>query len=336
MPRLRARETRRGTVPSNGPIPKDEASRLIWGDEKSDTMAAFCRGGEIHKEFIKYRATCTKDGRPNKLHTAAYVYRPKKGESGEEYTYSLVWRAGEFARLAHLVHALIFPPKQQGSQAKKRPRKITKDCVDCLLQTQSGVGPTMSKMFLVSTHLRYPHLGLVSDTCQVGDGAAAAFTHLYPNASPTQNREALLVHLLDELKTHAEHVEPRLLPMVEWTARRTAEAFKGIIPKELFRDRITAFELQVNLCEWRKYRNMDLPRKRKQPKVPKQCKPVGKSEAAQPKIEECKPVGKPEVVQPQPKRWKAVSKSDVNQLLGIHPPTAAPAFMLGGGVAPAK
>jgi hypothetical protein len=34
-------------------------------------------------------------------------------------------------------------------------------------------------MFVVSTHLKFPHLGLVKDDCPVGDGAKSAFKFLY-------------------------------------------------------------------------------------------------------------------------------------------------------------
>ena len=122
-----------------------------------------------------------------------------------------------------------------------------------------GVGPTTAKMFLVSTHLRYPSLRLVDDTCQVGDGAAAAFTHLYPNLGKSKyDREKVLVQLLQEFRKEIAEWDPRLHPMVAWTAQRTAAAFEGIIPKELFKPECEAFTLQVNLCEWRKYRNMKL------------------------------------------------------------------------------
>jgi len=36
-----------------------------------------------------------------------------------------------------------------------------------LLCQHKGLGPTMSKMFLVTTHLRYPELELLDHSCQV-------------------------------------------------------------------------------------------------------------------------------------------------------------------------
>jgi hypothetical protein len=38
----------------------------------------------------------------------------------------------------------------------------------------------MAKMFLVTTHLLYPELRLLGESCQVGDGALASFRFLYP------------------------------------------------------------------------------------------------------------------------------------------------------------
>ena len=61
------------------------------------------------------------DGRPNKLHTSAYVYRPKPGESGEEYTYSLVRRAGMFCHLGHRVHQVLCQPGVSQDQVVEAP-----------------------------------------------------------------------------------------------------------------------------------------------------------------------------------------------------------------------
>jgi len=227
--------------PDGGPTPL--AKSLIWGVD-GNRMSAYERGGYLHEAFMSYRSQYGEDGKPNKIHTSAYVYRPKQGESGDEYVYSLVRRAGEFGGLGHTVHNALTPG-------------VKKDTVDGLLQGLSGVGPTMSKMFLVSTHLRYPHLALLDESCIVGDGAAAAFVHLFPTANKAADREVLLKKLLVEMQENISEIEPRLKHMMAWTAERTASAFERIIPKALFRgDDFVAFELQVNLCEWRKYRHM--------------------------------------------------------------------------------
>ena len=39
--------------------------------------------------------------------------------------------------------------------------------VTSALESVHRVGPTTSKMFLVTTHLRYPHLNLCAEGCQV-------------------------------------------------------------------------------------------------------------------------------------------------------------------------
>jgi hypothetical protein len=44
------------------------------------------------------------------------------------------------------------------------------DGLCALLCKHKGLGPTMSKMFLVTTHLRYPELKLLDQSCQVRKG----------------------------------------------------------------------------------------------------------------------------------------------------------------------
>ena len=73
-------------------------------------------------------------------------------------------------------------------------------------------------MFLVTTHLRYPDLGLLDHGCQVGDGADAAYRFLYPLApknADDADRQELLKRLHAHLLEHADALEPRLRPMIK-------------------------------------------------------------------------------------------------------------------------
>jgi hypothetical protein len=106
------------------------------------------------------------------------------------------------------------------------------------------VGPTLTKMFLVSTHLRYPERNLLTAGCpvtpsmeallspltappnatkmQVGDGAGAAYAFLFPGAAGAKRAaadpQALLLQLHAGLLSSASQLEPRLLPMIQWFA----------------------------------------------------------------------------------------------------------------------
>jgi hypothetical protein len=121
------------------------------------------------------------------------------------------------------------------------------------------IGPTMSKMFLVTTHLQYPELGLLTETCTVGDGAEQAFMYLYnlQVVAKSSEREMILRALFKDMNALAPSLEPRLAPMIEWTAKQTRERFEGVMKPESLPTKLAIFELQVNLCEWRKFLKYD-------------------------------------------------------------------------------
>jgi hypothetical protein len=50
-------------------------------------------------------------------------------------------------------------------------------------------------------------------------------------------------------------IEPRLLPMIKWCSERARQKYKEVIPTECFEDDMSVLNFQVNLCEWRKFRN---------------------------------------------------------------------------------
>ena len=116
-----------------------------------------------------------------------------------------------------------------------------------ILMSEPGVGPTTAKMFLVSTHLRYPEYHLADLTCEVGDGAAAAVAYLFPDKpiKTSEDREWLLASLLREMNTRVDVWDNRFKSMLAWTSQRAASVFGGTILKELFSENLTAFELQV-------------------------------------------------------------------------------------------
>mmetsp|Transcript_13806 Transcript_13806/g.19675 ORF Transcript_13806/g.19675 Transcript_13806/m.19675 type:complete len:416 (-) Transcript_13806:162-1409(-) len=145
---------------------------LIW-----DPKWAFRRGGDIHEAFQAYRA------QGKKLHTTAYRVHPPKGASGEEYTFYIVDRCRRFVELGHQVYKALFPPDQTAAPTAQN--------LDILLQRAKDVGPTMSKMFLVTAHLLFPEKHLLDHECQVGEGAAAAYCYLFPAVAKQKQLEKL-------------------------------------------------------------------------------------------------------------------------------------------------
>jgi hypothetical protein len=68
---------------------------------------------------------------------------------------------------------------------------VSMEEVDKLLQSHKWVGPTLSKMFLVSTHFFKPELRLLNGGCEVGVGAQEAFKIIFPGIQRAKDYSAL-------------------------------------------------------------------------------------------------------------------------------------------------
>jgi len=177
--------------------------------------------------------------------------------NGSSSTQVLTPPSSSFSSLS----ALAPSPMPFKRSAPFPPSSCTSGC-EALCGVMCGykdIGPTMSKMLMVTTHLLYPELKLLDDFCQVGDGAEPALGQLFDlpeHKLKTGHREQLLVALHAHLEEHVQRLEPRLLPLLRWTVGKTREQMRplgvkdGALPLTL-----SLFELQVNLCEWRKMIN---------------------------------------------------------------------------------
>ncbi|KAK7231782.1 hypothetical protein SO694_000890117 [Aureococcus anophagefferens] len=59
------------------------------------------------------------------------------------------------------------------------PGGVSLAALDACYRGFDRIGPTMSKVLLVTNHLWRPHLNILGDDCEVGDGADEAFSFLY-------------------------------------------------------------------------------------------------------------------------------------------------------------
>ncbi|KAH8062430.1 hypothetical protein JL722_3348 [Aureococcus anophagefferens] len=240
-----------------------------------DPHAALRRDGELHRRYAAYRAE------DKKLHTTAYLCHPPRGSSGDEFVCYIIDRTARFVVLGARIYALLraklgdgfeawaathrpAPPAAAGAAAPPAapPPSLggpdLKLSLEQALLQEDEIGPTMTKMFLVSTHLAYPAAKILDGSCAVGDGAEAAFDYLYPGVPPRSrsvHRGALLSILNDALGTPAkvDALEPRLLPMLRFVAAAARARF-GSMFAPVVSESITPYDLQVNLCEWRKFR----------------------------------------------------------------------------------
>lgn len=218
----------------------------------------FARDGFMHRQMLAYR----QEG--NALHTTAYIARPGKGQSADEYVWFIVAQTHHFLEIGRAAWTNVGAALAAGTT-------LALEKLRDLFLGFHRIGPTTAKMFLVSTHLLYPQLHLLRHSCVVGDGAAPAFIALFPALQRSQviaardsHRERLLTSLFRNLT--AEEVDPRerrMAPMLRWTTVRMREVFAGIVKPEAVPDRFEIHELQVQLCEWRKFVAANTRKKRK-------------------------------------------------------------------------
>ena len=52
----------------------------------------------------------------------------------------------------------------------------------------TGIGPTMSRLFLLDMHLLHPHLAILQNGCEVGVGAEQSFGLLYKKCGTSAHK----------------------------------------------------------------------------------------------------------------------------------------------------
>ena len=181
------------------------------------------------------------------------------GACGDEYTFYILERTRTFFQMGLDLFDRLHTLKRDGGW----------EAVDVAMQKTKWIGPTLSKMFLISTHFGLPDLHLLDDGVEVGVGAQESFKILYPGIQakrdykPLSDRRDILVSLLKHVNNFLvvttpeaqSCIEPRLIPMIKWCAERAREKYKGIISPKNFVDHLNILDFQVALCEWRKFRN---------------------------------------------------------------------------------
>mmetsp|Transcript_1078 Transcript_1078/g.1556 ORF Transcript_1078/g.1556 Transcript_1078/m.1556 type:complete len:739 (-) Transcript_1078:168-2384(-) len=237
---------------------------------------AFAENGILHKRYMAYRANGKK-----KLHTTSYQCHPPQGASGANFVYYIVDRTRRFVHLGHqafdTIEQFIFGTKQSSLENSNNiiPKNQSLECdaatglrlwksLQSVLTSAHEIGPTMSKIFLVSTHLAYPKIKILDQSCGIGDGADAAFDYLFEGLQTnSRKRHDQRIDLFNKLYTHLtqgppsqdKRQIPRFLHMLKWTATHTRNRFELNILPEALAHFITPYDLQVALCEWRKFRS---------------------------------------------------------------------------------
>lgn len=202
-----------------------------------DPDTAFSEGGALYRRVVEWRR------RGEKLHTSAFNSYPQRGDGGDRYPAYICRRMAHFAKIG----LAAWPSVSSGA--------CTLQSLDALYRGFDRIGPTMSKVLLVTNHLWRPELRILDESCEVGDGADEAFAYLFGGRGGGDDKRKGRLRQLFDLLTSEEcrRLEPRLARMAAWVATRTRARFPSV-PAGAISDALTIYDLQVQLCEWRKFR----------------------------------------------------------------------------------
>mmetsp|Transcript_110545 Transcript_110545/g.323430 ORF Transcript_110545/g.323430 Transcript_110545/m.323430 type:complete len:571 (+) Transcript_110545:61-1773(+) len=220
---------------------------LLTEDFWRDPVKAFRPGGQIERTMLHYRRT-TK--RP--LLTLCFRMIPERllKDDDENLVRSIILRTQRLLEVAEKAWPVIKDPKM-------RPEDKFNE-ISALVQNANGLGETWAKMITVCLDLAYPKQGLLESQCEVGIGALAPLRCLLPNGGPENPREALkeLTRAVNcSVGPSAQHFW-KFLPEVEKVARRKFKRLPLIMEQVKTRaTKMSAVTLQVQLCEYRQFRN---------------------------------------------------------------------------------
>ena len=271
-----------------------DGAALLWSSE------AFCaRGGPLHDALLSYKA---RTGAP--LHTATFRVYPPRGAGGDNFAEFIADRIGRFVRVGKELFETLFP--RDGADDGRDGGGSLFARASAELRRHNGIGPTMTKTILVTAQLLHPELALLRDECEVGDGARAGLHWLFPgaiaeraNGLAGEARDRALLAALLARATDAAKDGARVARMFKWTAARARERFARDVPGGALPDELAADTLQVQLCEWRKFRTaVDVARAARRGRVA----PYARSEQQRPAVAPSDP--------PAAKRLKASGGGD--------------------------
>ncbi|MEC7424527.1 MAG: hypothetical protein VX844_07980, partial [SAR324 cluster bacterium] len=94
-------------------------------------------------------------------HTHTHTHTSFPGASGDEYTFYILERTRTFFEMGLGIFNRLDSLKQSGGW----------EAVDAEIQKTKMIGPTLGKMFLISTHFGLPNLHLLDEGVEVGVGA---------------------------------------------------------------------------------------------------------------------------------------------------------------------
>jgi len=212
-----------------------------------DPVAAFQPGGPMEKSMLEYRK---KTGQP--MITSCFRIIPPRVLKDD--TANLVRSVTDRTVGLLEVAEMAWPVLKEGK--KTAVQKITD--ISSMIRQAPGCGDTWAKMLTGCIDLAYPKEQFLEKQCDVGTGAAPPLRCLLPGGG-SGDRAKDLNHMLKAVNaskgTHAKHFWSSL-KKAEGVIRGKFKALPLVCAQANTKEHaMTAFTLQVQLCEYRQFRH---------------------------------------------------------------------------------
>mmetsp|Transcript_70936 Transcript_70936/g.140774 ORF Transcript_70936/g.140774 Transcript_70936/m.140774 type:complete len:944 (-) Transcript_70936:28-2859(-) len=213
----------------------------------NDPLAAFAEEGPLERAMRHYRKTTRQP-----LLTLAMRMIPDRllEDDDDNLVRSIILRTQKLLRVAENAWPVI---NDLGKTAEAKFADISS-----FVQQANGLGETWAKMMTVCIDLAYPEIGLLASQCEVGIGAIGPLFCLLGDKGAAVPKEALqeLLHILNNTETSSSQHFWNLLWEVEGFVRNRHNSLPLILKQVRTRQGgMTASTLQVQLCEYRQFRN---------------------------------------------------------------------------------
>ena len=227
----------------------------FWKDPKK----AFMPGNAMEKSILAYRRST---GAP--LQTSAYRCIPPRvlADNDKNLVRHITDRSMKLIQTAENAWRVL---KSSRSTPARKMIQISKLCKE-----PTGFGDTTAKMLTCSIDLAYPEKHLLDEQCDVGVGAASILPCMLPGAASGDNARDLN-NLLRVLNASQSDHAPHFWAYLKEAENHVREKFRSasLVCAQANTDHgcMSACTLQVQLCEYRQYKDFQQRRSQKRSKV---------------------------------------------------------------------
>jgi len=211
---------------------------------------SFKPGGVVERAILQYRR---KTRRP--LLTLCFRMIPRRvlEDDDENLVRSITTRTQQLLVVAEKLWPVVKDQESNSSQ------KFTR--MSAIVQSADGLGETWAKMLMVCIDLAYPDLQLLETQCEVGIGALGPLFQLVPNDARLGGLDdkARLRELVSRMNSSEEPESLAFWSFLPQVERAGADKFEHLhlLVRQLQTQpgKLSAVTAQVQLCEYRQFRN---------------------------------------------------------------------------------